>query len=280
MNNLIRFNNGNSGCHLVLSRDDKGLFVRKSTNSADYNTRLQAQCKKQNAFSDLLLSAPPVFRSGFSDLGLFYFDMQYVSGQTLGQFIRTVDAAAIPSIVEDLFGFLSREANQPLPPRIPPKKAFQDKISELSSHPIYSPSFLSGLNAVKTYDFTHVPCTKCHGDLIFENIIISNGRLYALDFLDSFFDSWVFDAAKLMQDSFTLWCLRGDTEVSPNALIRLLAFQTEFERRLLLLGKGVLELVFHILLLNLLRIYPYAKTPADVLFLDRAVDKVLEKGCL
>ena len=54
----------------------------------------------------------------------------------------------------------------------------------------------------------HVPYSFCHGDLTFANIIFHSNRLYFIDFLDSFIDSYLIDFAKLKQDLFYFWNLK------------------------------------------------------------------------
>ena len=55
---------------------------------------------------------------------------------------------------------------------------------------------------------SHVPYSFCHGDLTFTNIIFHPNRLYFIDFLDSFIDSYLVDFAKLKQDLYYCWNLR------------------------------------------------------------------------
>jgi hypothetical protein len=59
----------------------------------------------------------------------------------------------------------------------------------------------------------NIPIGKCHGDLTLSNIIITqNHELYLLDFLDSFLESPLQDAAKVLQDMIYGWSFRHESE--------------------------------------------------------------------
>ena len=57
-----------------------------------------------------------------------------------------------------------------------------------------------------------VPKTFCHGDLTFNNIIFHKNRLFFIDFLDSYIDSFFCDLVKLKQDLYHLWSLKVQEE--------------------------------------------------------------------
>ena len=54
----------------------------------------------------------------------------------------------------------------------------------------------------------YIPILNCHGDLTLSNMIITNNTLYVFDFLDSFIESPLQDAAKLIQDMRFGWSFR------------------------------------------------------------------------
>lgn len=69
---------GHSGCQIFLMEDDDGqVFVRKISKDVDYNERLEVQSKKQASFSGDPIRAPRVLDHGYTDDGLFFFDMEY-----------------------------------------------------------------------------------------------------------------------------------------------------------------------------------------------------------
>ena len=94
-----------------------------------------------------------------------------------------------------------------------------------------------------------------------------------IDFLDSFAESPAVDIAKSLQDIFLRWSYRYRV-LSVNEDIRLSDVCDVF---LGLLGRDTVlkKAVFDILLVNLLRIYPYIKDEKTRLFLDAATKKTL-----
>ena len=112
--------------------------------------------------------------------------------------------------------------------------------------------------------------------MTFENIMISNGELYLIDFLDSFCDSWVIDMAKGLSgrrfDVVVFARLRRN-----NTSVKLLVMRNLFDRWLSLADPLLVVEVRYMLLLNLLRIYPYAGDRETVLFLDGRLSCVLDE---
>jgi tRNA A-37 threonylcarbamoyl transferase component Bud32 len=59
-----------------------------------------------------------------------------------------------------------------------------------------------------------VPKTFCHGDLTFANIIFHKNRLFFIDFLDSYIDSFYCDLVKLKQELYYFWNLRVQNKMN------------------------------------------------------------------
>jgi thiamine kinase-like enzyme len=53
-----------------------------------------------------------------------------------------------------------------------------------------------------------VPKSFCHGDLTFTNVLFHKNRLFFIDFLDSYVDSFICDLIKLKQDLYYFWSLK------------------------------------------------------------------------
>ncbi|GHU00539.1 hypothetical protein FACS1894186_1320 [Alphaproteobacteria bacterium] len=162
--------------------------------------------------------------------------------------------------------------------RLDGARIFAAKIAQLRGKiPRGLPLAHKGLDALECFDFSRVPRSYCCGDLTLENIIVAgDGRLYLIDFLDSFYDSWQLDAAKLLQDLELKWSWRRG-QVSGNLAMRL-----EAGRSLLLGGLAArpdgaetIRTVYYLLLLTCLRIYPYARDDATMAWLDGAVGKAM-----
>ena len=99
---------------------------------------------------------------------------------------------------------------------------FKKKISQIEEK--LRPCDREAIEAVqmlKKFDFSNVPLSYCCGDLTLENIMLDdNKQIYLIDFLDSFYDSWMIDVAKLLQDLELHWSYRNQ-EIDFNLAMRL-----------------------------------------------------------
>lgn len=249
---------GHSGCKIQLyQREDGMLFVRKTSSDVAYNKRLEVQCKKQARYRHPRIKTPKVYGSGYDDQGLFYFDMEYVKGVALSQYIKTIEAYRmkdfISGLVTDLLSSDSVASNYA-------NSIFQDKISDLSKRTstLGIETIDEAVRMLAAYDWSAFDMANCHGDLTLENIIVKGDQIYLIDFLDSFYDSIYIDLGKLLQDVVALWSFRHDKVTSPNTLIRLKIFKDLLIDKISN-DKEILLRVYHALLLHLVRIIPYAK---------------------
>ena len=86
------------------------------------------------------------------------------------------------------------------------KKILLDKIESLSPTTYYMSEIFFIGQVIEQVEM-HIPQTFCHGDLTFTNIIFHQNRLYFIDFLDCFIDSFLSDLVKLKQDLWHHWSL-------------------------------------------------------------------------
>ena len=262
---------GHSGCDILLMEDaHKKLFVRKFSKDVGYNERLKRQCEKQKAFHGTLIRTPKVLSHGVTDGGLFYFDMEYIHGITLAEYIRKIDVNEISDIVDALTrqyepftyaGFSDHST------------AFHAKLDELRDK-IDAPLMCNALDILTAYDWKNFPLTFCHGDLTLENIIICQGQFYFIDFLDSFFDCFILDVATLLQDAQCMWYYRFENDLDVNVKIRLIIFRDLLMDKMTDYGVSDMD-VRLALLLKLIRIYPYAADERTVAFLNANVERMI-----
>lgn len=270
---------GHSGCRLFLKRDGNGrFFVRKYSSSPDYNDRLKTQMLKQRRSRLEMVKTPGVWGYGF-EKDLFYFDMEYINSQPLGVFIKTLPIRDIGGYVDLLFGSLDNTGKADVR-NMSVQDIFQKKVMEVDEK-LHEKNDVEkrAFALLKTKDFSNVPSSKCHGDLTMENILVGNSRnVYLIDFLDSFFDSWMMDVAKLLQDIEVKWSYRHES-VSAGLEIRLLAAKEELERRIKAMPGGMQKLldINYILLLNLTRILPYIKEQESFRCVRNGLSRVMDK---
>lgn len=267
---------GHSGCELLLMQDNSPLFVRKISSNAKYNNRLKKQYIKQHKYidSEYVLS-PKVIKTGFLD-DKFYFDMEFIKGRTLAEHSKYISLKEISKFITILFNSLdtqntqlSKNANE----------IFNNKIETLLPN---LPNLLTIKNAIsilQNFDWKYVYKSKCHGDLTLENIIVTaNNKLYLIDYLDSFYNSWLIDIAKLLQDLELKWSFRKET-INTTQSIRLLVAKEALFKKILSLDNNyeLITTIYHILLLNILRIYPYTNDNSTLLYLEDVLNFLLQK---
>lgn len=261
---------GHSGCKILLCKDKGGRkFVRKVSADIGYNARLEKQCKKQEAYLNRGMYTPKVYQKGLDDQQRFFFDMEYIQGVTLAQYIKTISVSNIQGLVDNITKPILLE-EQRLNSQT--QSIFLHKIEQVKESTeckYWSPVVERIFAALETHNWEKFPCSGCHGDLTLENIIISGDRAYYIDFLDSFFDSWVLDFGKLFQDAQAMWSYRNEGEVTTNTLIRLHIFRDLLRKKVQSIAPGLEDELNFSLLLHLARIYPYAVDDKTFQFLDK-----------
>lgn len=274
---------GHSGCNLFLYKDQDRIFLRKDAGSVDYNNRLKKQFIKQKKFNLKNINTPKIYEYGLDEKGVFYFDMEYINGITLSEYMRKIKVKEIVNLINLLFDALP--INRKLSVRncknnqvIFHKKIFYLKNNCENLH-IYNSEIKLALEFLQHFDFNKIPYSPCCGDLTLENIIIdSSGKIYLIDLLDSFYNSWMIDIAKLLQDLELGWSYRKDKIVDYGLNLRLAIAKQALLENLASFenSKEIISSIYHLLLLNVLRIYPYAKDKDTIDFLDKSILKVID----
>lgn len=266
---------GHSGCRILLCEMENGeVFVRKISSGSDYNARLKAQAEKQGSYRNRVILTPRILSVGVTDKGLYYFDMEYIHGITLAEYMKTVEVGRIRNIVEKITHSMIIDNGS----RVDNTDAFHNKIEDLSGKLSKSDitSVDKGLRMLKRHCWANFVQTPCHGDLTLENIIVKNDQLYLIDFLDSFYDSWLLDVATLLQDVQMLWAYRNQERVDINALIRLIIFRDILiDETIRIAGSEFIVEIYYALLLKLVRICPYVKDLKTMTFLDEKIKSVI-----
>lgn len=274
--NIIKVLKGHSGCEITLLKNNDSVFVRKKSGSTEYNNRLKKQFKKQKQFQSETLYAPEVFDCGFQNK-LFYFDMEYVHAKALSENISYIIISDIPKLMQELLINLSINNIKPSRPTDAFNKKIQNlKVSENIKNNILA---LEAFRILENFDWNKVEKSACHGDLTLENMLITpDKKIYLIDFLDSFYNSWMFDVAKLLQDLEFDWSGRKSPSNS-NRTIRLQVAKDTLIDTIYRLpnGEEKINTIYHLLLLNILRIYPYSKEAFDIEFLDNLVYYLVSK---
>jgi len=268
--------NGHSGCEILLCEYDDGTkFVRKISSGEEYNNRLKSQCDKQATFCSNGIFVPKVIHQGKNSKGQFFFDMEYVRGVTLSQYIRSISVSNIKNIVNDIMKATIREYKKT---NLNVQNIFLKKIydTELKVKKAHWNKYLSdSFYLLYNHSWSLFVESPCHGDLTLENIIISGDKLYYIDFLDSFYDSWLLDAGKLLQDVQAMWSYRFEKSLDINTAIRLHIFRDLLLNYIISYRSELYIEIQYALLLHLIRIYPYTQDEYTLKFLDTKVQMTI-----
>lgn len=276
---MNRYNlGGHSGCKIFLIEDDEGkVFVRKISKDKDYNDRLKKQSEKQASFLKDSIRAPKVYSQGYTEDGLYFFDMEYIQGITLAKYIKTMEIGKIKGLVEALTSNLVPKTKPDVAQQNTVAEIFKKKISELrqtlsdKNNAIINES----LDLIELHDWRKMTPSFCHGDMTLENIIVKNDKLYFIDFLDSFYDSWILDIGTLLQDIQVMWSYRFEKNISMNTVLRLLVFRDLLIDEIKKIDPSYVIEIYYALLQKLLRIYPYVSDESTYEFLNEKVKLVL-----
>jgi len=197
---MINLNTGLSGCTLQMLGNN---IVRKYSASTSYNQRLRYQINKQELFSNLNLrniETPKIIAVDHGDL--YCFDMEYVSGSSFDKYFTQASVEDVNFVLKSLYGYFDfLISNIRYYKSVTSRKKIIEKIKSLESKTTY-PNDLKLLKTFVLQTELCIPQTFCHGDLTFSNILFQKNRLYFIDFLDCFIDSFLVDLVKLKQDLF------------------------------------------------------------------------------
>jgi tRNA A-37 threonylcarbamoyl transferase component Bud32 len=258
---MIDLSTGLSGCHLELVND---RTLRKYSSSNDYNSRLLSQANKQVLFSQRILKnvdAPKVY-----DIQENYFDMEYIPGHTFLDFFSTASINDIEFVIDTLFQYFDTCLSNFTSINISP--AINEKIKVLEAKTSYKNYLLSIGTLTVRYD-VYVPKTFCHGDLTFTNIIFHKNRLFFIDFLDSYVDSFISDLVKLKQDLYYLWSIKTQ-RIQSNRLEQI--YRHIWKQLSQKYSEFINSDAFDILdAMNMLRIEPYLTSAHQRTILDTIV---------
>ena len=257
---MTKLNTGLSGCSLELIND---RVLRKYSPTTDYNTRLLSQADKQVVFGDRIyknIDAPKVY-----DMQKNYFDMEYIAGKSFEEFFSVASVNDVEFVVSTLFDYFdtlistarSFDATNKILTKI-------DSLKEKSSHKKY----IEFLRKYVEDNKIIVPHTFCHGDLTFANIIFHKNRLFFIDFLDCYVDTFLSDLVKLKQDLHHLWAVRNQNVYS-NRIHQIYQYIWD---KLEVRYESFMNESFHILdVMNALRIEPYLTSDDQRVILEGIV---------
>lgn len=270
---------GLSGARVfILTKDGRHWLVRKSARDEAASARLAVQARKQRTFASAIngvVRTPRILDEGQRD-GRFYYDMEFVHGLDGASFLRQATYGEVVTLADRLCEYLRVAADSP--PLCPAGAAsmfealfakicaVERTVGSIASENIAR--LLLALDPLRTIG--PLPPTLCHGDMTLQNLVVDpTGVVWVVDLLDSPFEHYWMDVAKLHQDLSGGWFLREQPPVARCAL--------EYVGRRLRHVAGELNPAYaqvHSLLVasTFVRILPYARTPEEMEFVNRRID--------
>ena len=257
---MTKLNTGLSGCSLELIND---RVLRKYSPTTDYNSRLLSQADKQVVFGNLIyknIDAPKVY-----DIHKNYFDMEYIAGKSFDEFFSIASVNDIEFVISTLFDYFDTLISTAR--NIDATKQILDKLDSLKEKSSY-PKYIEFLRKYVEDKRIIVPHTFCHGDLTFANIIFHENRLFFIDFLDCYVDTFLSDLVKLKQDLHHLWAVRNQDVYT----VRIHQIYEYIWDKLEIRYTDYLTDGFHILdVMNALSIEPYLTSDSQRVILEGIV---------
>ena len=257
---MTKLNTGLSGCSLELIND---RVLRKYSPTTDYNSRLLSQADKQVVFGNRIyknIDSPKVY-----DIQKNYFDMEYIAGKNFEDFFSIASVNDIEFVVSTLFDYFDTLISTAR--NVDATKQILNKLDSLKEKSSY-PKYIEFLRKYVEDNRIIVPHTFCHGDLTFANIIFHRNRLFFIDFLDCYVDTFLSDLVKLKQDLHHLWAVRNQDVYT----VRIHQIYEYIWDKLEVRYTDYLTDGFHILdVMNALMIEPYLTSDSQRVILEGIV---------
>ena len=191
--------------------------------------------------------------------------MEYIAGKSFDDFFSIASVNDIEFVISTLFDYFDTLISTAR--NIDATKQILDKLDSLKEKSSYQ-EYIEFLRKYVEDKRMIVPHTFCHGDLTFANIIFHKNRLFFIDFLDCYVDTFLSDLVKLKQDLHHLWAVRNQ-DVYTNRIHQIYEYIWD---KLEIRYADHLTNSFHILdVINALRIEPYLTSDSQRVILEGIV---------
>lgn len=256
---------GHSGCELYLTPEGN---VRKVSSSVQYNSRLIEQANKQELFKSSLGISSPKVLSVSTKSELHYFDMEYIGAETFSKYLVNEDFSEVKIEFTRILSFIKESINDSN--YFDVTERIYNKTKTLNiNFDINATSFLRKIECAQLL----APKGYCHGDLTFENILVSQ-QMYFIDFLDSFIDTPLIDLAKLSQEFNVYWSFRNCVTVEGLVFSKMHALSNIFLQLIDGLNYEYKRTFLYLQVLNLMRILPYTSDVRTYMLLKNSINKL------
>lgn len=260
---------GHSGC--IISLDSNNSLITKKSSSVDYNSRLKIQGEKQSAFTSDFIHTPKIKSDYFVD-NLYVVEMEFINGQKFSNFILDNSFEKINKLYGSILSYVKHNIENSR--GMVDLDDIKGKLTSLQSDPtILSSRIIEDLFSL--VDRCNVPLGYCHGDLTFENVLTFNGKVYFIDFLDSYINSPFIDISKIYQDIYFKWSFRNQ-KINVLVDIKLDYMKNSLIQELKLSESDIFSIEL-LLVINILRIIPYTSDSKLKITLLLETKKIIKK---
>lgn len=269
---------GQSGDRVGFLKVHGSLVVVKSA-GAQSASRLATQAEKQASF-DLpdSINVPEILEPWNGNS----FTMQYVSGVSLGQYLRLASHSEVLGLASVLCQFIDHNFNASRHDgrALHDNSFFKAKLSELRR------SLGDSINSRAQRSITAIEHTSRdvpflsgpnHGDFSFENVIVNpnDHRVSLIDFLNSPFDSPLIDVGRILIDLDHGWWVSGVESAAAEFTARRVISR---EIRSLCKVRGIQSAAISLFkCFAAIRMLPYTLNPVRRAILDQVLDTELER---
>ncbi len=205
---------GNSGSEVFLYSNASGQsLVRKRAKTKEQNNKLQQQYRKHVFFSQYkseFFGVPKIVTSGLEN-GYFFFDYEYIHGDTLITYIQKRSISDSRVILDICFNIIDFFSKQPLyfEKEFSNKtfgEALCEKIRKNCTSLYINESLQKKLLTMAEGFGQYNKKTLTHGDFSFDNIVIdAKNKIWLIDYHVGFYPHYYMDIAKIFQDIDGRW---------------------------------------------------------------------------
>lgn len=280
---------GHSGCQIDIVQEENGLFVYKSTADTKYLERLALQARKQQEAGKTKYQhiRIPEIVSLEQTATETIVKMPYVYSKNFIEFFEQAGFEQIDYLINALTYFIDDEVSNS-PVQKVSTSAFHAKMDEIKAKCSKNAIFDGDIETIELLDrsekmfkslpeYVEIPVGICHGDLTFSNILFNGNNYYLIDFLDNFIETPLQDICKLRQDTAYRWSQLMYTKKFDAVRLHIIcdkidkAIDEHFSGKYEWYNK-----YYHIMqLMNILRIFPYAKEHRIVDYLKNVISGLL-----
>jgi Phosphotransferase enzyme family len=269
---------GQSESSVQIENDSGVLKIVKRSPSR--NARFHNQYVKHKA-AETSMMEPILVPKVLSDFREFSYEMEYVHGVPFGNFISICDQQELREPLEKISDYFNRSLTNSERMRTEELKlAFKEKLrilkirflSEKKDNSLFSRLLEYLESAVEEIE---IPSGWNHGDFSFENVLVGqySHQVFAVDFLDSPFESPLIDIGRMWLDSrFGWWgaglhansCYQLNSKVLSGAIL-----ETVLPHSITVFELNIFAA------LAILRIRPYTLNPLRMAFLKNSALQIL-----